>query len=60
MYFNQVGDDSPLKRIAQLLQKQVAEIAQLSSDNKERDQKVSQLTKELDRLKTIDSQRPRR
>jgi len=51
---------SPLKFPAALILSQRAEIDQLSADNKQRDQKIKQLTNELDRIKRIDAARPKR
>jgi len=51
---------SPLKASAMLILSLHTQVDQLSADNKQRDQKIKQLTTELDRLKRIDAERRKR
>jgi hypothetical protein len=51
---------SPLKVSAMLILTLHSQVDQLSADNKQRDQKIKQLTTELDRLKRIDAERRKR
>ena len=52
--------DSPLKPHANLILAMRAELDQAAMDVKQRDQKIKQLTTELDRLKKIDADRRKR
>ena len=52
--------DNPLAQMCRNLEPLWSEIAQLSSDAEKQNQKIRQLSDDLDRLKAIDSQRPRR
>jgi hypothetical protein len=52
--------DSPYNAPAFLIVSLHSQIDQLSADNKQRDQRIKQLTTEMDRLKKIDAERRRR
>ena len=59
-FFRQVIDDypnSPLKATATVILLLRSELDQVASDNKQSDERVRQLTAELDRLKKIDADR---
>ena len=61
--FKQLIDEypnSPLKPQANLILSLHSEVDQATADNKLRDQRIKQLTTELDRLKKIDADRRRR
>jgi len=61
--FRQVIDgfpNSPFKLPASLILSLHAELDQLSASAQQRDQRIRQLTSELDRLKRIDADRRRR
>ena len=61
--FKQLADEfpnSPFKPAANLLVALRSEIDQVNADSKVRDQRIKQLTTELDRLKKIDADRRRR
>jgi Tetratricopeptide repeat len=63
MIFKQLIDEypnSPLKSPANLILSLRAELDQVSTDAKLRDQRIKQLTNELDRLKKIDADRRKR
>jgi len=63
MTFKQLIDEypnSPLKSPANLILSLRAELDQVSADAKLRDQRIKQLTNELDRLKKIDADRRKR
>jgi len=52
--------NSPFKSPANLILSLHAELDQLTTDSKQRDQRIKQLTTELDRLKKIDADRRKR
>jgi len=52
--------DSPFRSAAELVLSLRTEVTQLNSDAEKRDQRIKQLTTELDRLKQIDAERRRR
>jgi outer membrane protein assembly factor BamD (BamD/ComL family) len=52
--------ESPLKGPANLIVSLRTEVDQLSTDAKQRDQRIKQLTTELDRLRKIDTDRRKR
>jgi hypothetical protein len=52
--------DSPYNAPASLIISLHSQVDQLSADNKQRDQRIKQLTTEMDRLKKIDAERRRR
>ena len=61
--FKQLTDEfpnSPFKAPANLILSLHSEVDQLNTDNKQRDQRIKQLTTELDRLKKIDADRRKR
>jgi hypothetical protein len=61
--FKQLMDEfpnSPYKPPANLIVSLHSELDQLSADSKQRDQRIKQLTTELDRLKKIDADRRKR
>jgi outer membrane protein assembly factor BamD (BamD/ComL family) len=63
MIFKQLIDEypnSPLKSPAYLILSLRTELDQSSADAKQRDQRIKQLTTELDRLKKIDADRRKR
>ena len=51
---------SPLKPAADLILSLYGEVTQLTTDSERRDQRIRQLTTELERLKQIDAERRRR
>jgi hypothetical protein len=61
--FKQVADDypnSPLKPAASLILSLRSEVDKVAADAQQRDQRIRQLTSELDRLKKIDADRRKR
>ncbi len=58
--FGQDHPNSPLKPAANLILSLRAEVDQTAADAKQRDQRIRQLTTELERLKKIDADRRRR